>query len=204
MSPRHWLVVAAVAVAAAVALVVALNQSGSATSSAKPLTGTNFATLRPNGYRLAITHPVAGVTIYQLTSPASTQVPQYIQGPPPAGVIDISIQTLPLALAEVRDPVAATQTPLQLFANAVTEPSGSTEIVPSVAAHATTLNPLPAAAGSFSYADNGVQNVQSDVVARNGLTIYGVELDTAPALVAQGTSAMNTILSNWEWIGSSP
>jgi hypothetical protein len=137
-------------------------------------------------------------------SPASTQVPPYIQGTPPAGVIDISIQTASLATLTQADPAAATQTPVQLFADVDAAPSGATHIVPLVAAHTTTLGGLPAAAGSFSYTASGVQNVESDVIARNGLSVYDVELDAAPALVAQGTSAINTILAKWHWIIASP
>jgi len=201
-SARGRLVVAAVVVAAAIAAVLLITRTGSGSGSGlSTLAGGSFTTPYPTAFLLSITHPVAGVTNYQLTSPRTAGVPLAIQGPPPAGVIEITVSEGPVALVatEGGDPGAATQSPLQLLSHSVGLPSGAQSLVNSVSPHSISLDGVPAAAVSYTYSDDGVADVQSDVVARNGQTVEGIELDTEPSLAADGTTALNTLLAHWHW-----
>lgn len=204
---RQRLVLAAIVLAAAVGGVLFRTLSGAGPGAATPqnplatVAGSPFTTSEPAGFRLSVSHPIAGVTYYQLTSPSTAAVPLLIQGPPPAGVIVLSITVVSAATVAKtgNDPGAATQTPIQLLPHAVSEPSGAVGVVASVAPHGTSLDGVAAAAVQYSYSYDGVADIQADVFTRNGQNIEGIELDAEPALAAQSIAAMDTILSHWHW-----
>jgi hypothetical protein len=203
-SPRAVaaLVVAGVAIGLLLAAIVGGPKATAVNATA--LASDSFKTSYPGGFRLSVSHPVSGATVYQLTSPATTAVVPFIHGPPPAGVIAIDITDVSVALVASldHDPAALTQTPLQMLPSTVDQPAGATGVVTSVPAHSTSLDGVAAAAAGYSYTYQGVANVQSDVLARNGQELDGVELDTEPSLAAQGETALGTILAHWSWINS--
>jgi hypothetical protein len=203
-SPRAVaaLVVAGVAIGLLLATIVGGPKATAVDTTA--LTSGSFKTAYPGGFRLSVSHPVSGATVYQLTSPSTTAVVPFIHGPPPAGVIAIDITDVSVALVASldHDPAALTQTPLQMLPSTVDQPAGATGVVNSVPIHATSLDGVAAAAAGYSYTYQGLANVQADVLARNAQELDGIELDTEPSLAAQGEAALGTILAHWSWTNS--
>jgi hypothetical protein len=200
--------VAAGAAAVGAVLALTLGGSGGAAAGVTALAGGWFKTAYPAGFLLSVSHPVAGATVYQLTSPSTTAVAPFIQGPPPAGVVAVDITDVSVALVESldHDPAAGTQKPIQILPSTVDEPSGAAGVVNSVPVYSTTLDGLPAAAAGYYYTYQGVGNVQLDELARDGAQLEGIEMDTEPSLTAQGRAALSTIIAHWSWSvgGSSP
>jgi hypothetical protein len=203
-SPRAIAALVVAGVAIGLLLTAIVGGSKAAAVNTTALTSGSFKTVYPGGFRLSVSHPVSGATVYQLTSPATTAVAPFIHGPPPAGVIAIDITDVSVALVASldHDPAALTQTPLQMLPSTVDQPAGATGVVNSVPIHASSLDGVAAAAAGYSYNYQGVGNVQSDVLARNGQQLDGIELDAQPSLAAQGQAALGTILAHWSWINA--
>jgi hypothetical protein len=201
-SPRAIAALVVTGVAIGLVLAATLDGSNAASVSTTALTSDSFKTAYPDGFLLSVSHPVAGATIYQLTWPSTTAVAPFIEGPPPAGVIAVDISDVPVALVESldHDPAASTQTPIQILASTVDQPSGAVGVVNSVPVHSTSLDGIAAAAAGYYYTYQGVGNVQSDVLARYGAELEGIEMDAAGSLAAQGKAALRTILAHWSWV----
>ncbi len=200
-SPRVIAALAVVGVGIGLALAVTLGGSNRAAARTTALNTGSFKTAYPDGFVLSVSHPVAGATVYQLTSPSSAAVSPFIHGPPPAGVIAVDITDASVALVESldHDPEAAAQTPIQILPSIVSEPSGATGVVNLEPVHPTSLDGLAAAAVGYSYSYQGVWDVQLDVLARNGQEVEGIEMDADPALATQAKAALATILAHWSW-----
>ena len=200
-SPRAIAALVVLGVAIGLVLAATLGGSNAATVDTTALNTSSFKTAYPDGFLLSVSHPVAGATVYQLTSPSTTAVAPFIQGPPPAGVIALDITDVSVALVASldHDPAAGTQTLLQLLPSTVDEPSGAAGVVNSVPVHSTSVDGLAAAAAGYDYTYEGVGNVQLDVLARNGQQLEGIEVDTEPSLAAQAKAALSTILARWRW-----
>lgn len=200
-SPRAMAALIVAGVAIGLVLATTLGGSNAAAVNTTALTSASFKTAYPGGFRLSVSHPVPGATVYQMTSPSTTAVAPFIHGPPPAGVIAIDITDVSVALVASldHDPGAVTQTPLQILPSTVDQPAGAAGVVNSVPIHATSLDGVAAAAAGYSYTYQGVANVQSDILARNGQELDGIEMDTEPSLAAQGKAALGTILAHWSW-----
>ncbi len=209
-SPRviAGLVVAGVAIGLVLAATLGGSSAPGPGASTTALSSDSFTTAYPDGFVLSVSHPDPGATVYQLTSPATASVAPLIQEPPPAGVIAIDITDVPVALFASldHDPDAVSQTPIEILPSSVAEPSGAASVVNSDPIHASRLDGVAAAAAGYSYTFQGVEDVQSDVLARHGQELEGIVMDTEPALSAQGQAALATILAHWSWTasGSSP
>jgi hypothetical protein len=200
-SPRAIAALVVAGVAIGLVLAVTLGGSNASAVSTTALTSASFKTAYPGGFRLSVSHPVPGATVYQMTSPSTTAVAPFIQGPPPAGVIAIDITDVSVAVVASldHDPAAGGQTPIQILPSTINEPSGATGVVNLEPLHSTSLDGLAAAAVGYSYSYQGVWNVQLDVLARNGQELDGIEMDAEPSLATRAKAALGTILARWNW-----
>jgi hypothetical protein len=192
--------VALLLAAVAVAVVAALTLGGG--SSVQTLQGSSFTTSYPAGWRMTV-HHADGIAEYQLSSTAATPDGY---GIPPAGTIAITIGEVPAAVVASHpltggapDLSAGSQDATELLPNVVGTPAGALNESITTAGHPTTLDGIDAAAIVYAYSNSGLQNVQSDIVARRGTEIFNAELDTEPSLESQGNAALATIIADWHW-----
>jgi hypothetical protein len=195
---RHWsserILIAMALLAAAIGAAAVAALEASAKASTSPLDGRTFTTAFPAGWTLTETQPSAGVTSYTLSS---NGVSVNGVGIPPAGSSAITIEEYSIALAA--DPAAVPQSPLTLLPEVIGTPKSAIGEASTVAVHETNLGGAPAAAASYTYTYDGVGNVQSDVVSRDGPEIATIELDTEPALASQATAALDAVIAHWHW-----
>jgi hypothetical protein len=194
--PRILTVIAALAAASGAALALMLGGSASASSNETTLRGGAFTAAYPTGWTLKVTHPVAGINDYELTSNGGTLNEV---GIPPAGDTGITIVESADATLAAEDPIAVPRDPLKLLPDVIGTPKAATSQATSVPLHATTLDGAAAAATSYTYTSNGVGDVQSDVVSHHGDEVASIELDIEPSLASQGTAALNMLLAQWHW-----
>ena len=191
-------VIAAVAAASGAALVLTLGGSASALSNETTLRGGAFTVAYPTGWTLKVTHPVAGVNDYELTSNRGTLNEL---GIPPAGDTGITIEESADATLAAEEPIVVPRDPLKLLPDVIGTPKTATNQVISVPLHATTLDGAAAAATTYTYTNNGVGDVQSDVVSHHGDEVASIELDIEPGLAPAGTAALNALIAQWHWTG---
>lgn len=175
--------------------------SGAGQASAGTLSGTTFTTHIPDGWALSVSHPSAEVNAYTLTTGHAGRNDLGIASD---GVIAITISEYSLATLARLDPGAAgaVQDPVGLVTDLTSPPSGAQDGSAS-APNRGSLGGQPAAGISYTYTYEGVRNVQTDLIAVNGQAVATVELDVAPALARQGSSAMNSVIADWRWRGLS-
>jgi hypothetical protein len=193
--------VAVVGLACAAAIAAVALPTGHRRSAGSPLRAGGFTTEYPAGWTLRIGEPMQGMTTYSI---GSTSTPLNSLNLPAPGEIGVSINESSISAAWPLDPGAATDNPLALLSHIIGIPrtAGAPEVVTPL--HAVTLAGTAAAAITYSYTYNNVGNVQSDIVARHGSEIVMIEMDTEPALAAQGAAALANTVAHWRWRQAQP
>jgi hypothetical protein len=195
--PRARLVALLVGLAVVGGVAAATVLPRGARASVPSIRGGSFSTRYPVGWTLTVTHPVVGVSNYSLGS-TGTKLDEL--GIPSPGEAGLTISEYSLAtLAALADPSAASQNPFVLLAHVVGVPRLAESRDAPIKLHATTLDGAPAAAIVYRYTYGGIENIQSDVVARRGSMVVSIETDADPLAAAQATAAMTSVMAQWRW-----
>jgi hypothetical protein len=166
-----------------------------ATPTTRILNGTGFSALYPQSWSVK-TQSMRGATQYQLSSRGLLSN----AGVPKPGAIGITIQAVPFSVIEAsRSLNPSTWTPTQLVNDTIGTPPGATAISVATPAHRVSFAGYSAYGLTLTYTSSGTSNVQEDLVAIHGTSVYLVELDAEPSLQASGEAAMKTVTTTWGW-----
>jgi hypothetical protein len=169
----------------------------------KTLDGGLFSTSYSGGWSVSSKHNATGAALYQLSSTGKSVS---ALGIAPAGTVAVTIAQTPLSffssghlVGAGPDAAASSQSALELLQHVVGTPGGAQRVILAAPPARSSLAGAGAAIESYGYTYRGVGDVQVDLLARRDRDVFLLELNTEPALAAQGEAALETIAKHWRW-----
>jgi hypothetical protein len=183
------------------------SQTASASTIVQPrlkrLDGGLFSTSYSGGWSVSSKHNATGAALYQLSS---TGAKVNGLGIAPAGTVAVTIAQTPLSFFSTGhligagpDTAASSQSTVELLPHVVGTPGGAQRVVLAAPPARSSLAGAEAAIESYGYTYRGVGDVQVDLLARRDGDVFLLELNTEPALAAEGEAALETIAKHWRW-----
>jgi hypothetical protein len=169
----------------------------------KTLDGGLFSTSYSGGWSVSSKHNASGAALYQLSS---TGAKVNGLGIAPAGTVAVTIAQTPLSFFSTGhlmgagpDTAASRQSAVELLSLVVGTPGGAQRVILAAPPARSSLAGAEAAIESYGYTYRGVGDVQVDLLAHRDDDVFLLELNTEPALAAQGEAALETIATHWRW-----
>jgi hypothetical protein len=169
----------------------------------KTLNAGLFSTSYSSGWSVSSKHNATGAALFQLSS---TGAKVNGLGIAPAGTVAVTIAQTPLSFFSTGhlvgagpDIAASSQSAIELLPHMVGTPGGAQRVILAASPARSSLAGAEAAIESYGYAYRGVGDLQVDLLARRDGDVFLLELNTEPALAAQGEAALETIAKHWRW-----